>query len=156
MSVTESEAGFADSARQLQDGLVDAIGVGGHPASGVVELSNARDILVVPFTDEELAAILEAAPYYSVGVLPANIYRGQNEEVKMPWYSNYIVVNENVSEQVVYDALTVFFSDEGREFLANVHRNFETMSMGEEASERLNIPFHPGAVRFFNENPQFK
>ncbi len=79
IEVNESELAFKDAARALQDGHVDALGMSGHPASGIVELAASKDIYVIPFSQADLDKIVQVTPFFSKGEMPANVYKGQDQ-----------------------------------------------------------------------------
>jgi len=156
-TVDITEASFADGVRALQEGLVDAIGIAidaDHPHLGVLELAVVNDILIVPFTEDELASIFAAAPYYTLGVLSADTYHGQVAPVSVPWFHSFVVASQEVSAYVVYDALAAFFRDAGKAFLTTIHHDFAAMTFDEEIATRLGVPVHPGALRFFERHSQ--
>ncbi len=151
IDVDATELAFGEAARALQDGKVDALGMSGAPASGIVELAATRDIYIIPFTDEQLDKIVERTPFFSKGVLPANTYEGQTKDVPVFSFSVYQVVDEDVSDRAVYEMLKILFSPEGKKYLADVHPQWKGMKNDPEAIEQLGIPYHPGALRFWNE-----
>jgi TRAP transporter TAXI family solute receptor len=151
IKVVESELAFGDAARALQDGKVDALGMSGHPASGIVELAASKDILVIPFTDEELDKIVKLTPFFTKGQMPANVYRGQDKPVPCFLFSVYLVANKKLPEDVAYNCMKIFFSPEGKSFLAGVHPQFKPMRNNPEGVKQIGVPYHPGAEKFWKE-----
>jgi TRAP transporter TAXI family solute receptor len=147
--VNEVEMAFADQARALQDGQIAALGQGGAPAAGIVELAAAREIFIIPFSEEELKTIVALAPYFEPGELPANTYEGQTEAVPTFSFSVYWTVNKNVPERVVYECLRLADSKEGLEYLTIVHKQWETLSYNEEGVKLLESTYHPGALAYW-------
>lgn len=142
---------FSAAARALQDGKIDALGQGGAPAPGIVELAATQDILIIPYSDEDLTKIIKEIPAYSKGVLPANTYNGQTENVKLPQFHVAMLANENVPDDVVYNVLKATFSDAGKKYLASVHRQWKTIRENKEIFDMVKVPFHPGAERYWKE-----
>ncbi|OHE21452.1 MAG: hypothetical protein A2Z43_05220 [Syntrophobacterales bacterium RBG_19FT_COMBO_59_10] len=151
IKVTQSELAFGDAARALQDGKVDALGMSGHPASGIVELAASKDILVIPFTDEELNKIVQITPFFTKGEMPANVYRGQDKPVPCFSFSVYMIANKALPEDVAYNAMKIFFSPEGKSFLASVHPQFKPMRDDPVGVKQIGVPYHPGAEKFWKE-----
>jgi TRAP transporter TAXI family solute receptor len=151
IKVIESELAFGDAARALQDGKVDALGMSGHPASGIVELAASKDILVIPFSNEELDKIVKVTPFFTKGEMPANVYRGQDKPVPCFFFGVYLVANKNLPEDVVYNSMKIFFSPEGKSFLAGVHPQFKQMRNDSEGVKQIGVPYHPGAEKFWKE-----
>lgn len=154
LKVAESELAFADAARSLQDGKADVLGMSGHPASGIVELAASKPIYVIPFSSADLDKIVEKTPFFSRGVMPANVYQGQTEEVPCFTFSVYLAAHADMPVDVVYQVMKVIFSPEGKAYLANVHPQFKTMKDNPEGVRQIGIPYHPGAEKFWKEQPK--
>ncbi|MCL2588019.1 MAG: TAXI family TRAP transporter solute-binding subunit [Oscillospiraceae bacterium] len=154
-SVQASEMGLGDASRALQDGLVDVIGVGGHPAPAVAEIAQMRDVRVIPLTQAEMDQFLSNQPYFFPGVVPAETYPNQ-EEALVPFFYAWLCVGAWVPEDVVYAALTALFAEGSSDFLTSIHVLWTDRGMAEEAANASNLVFHPGAIRFFDNNPQFR
>ena len=152
ITVQEQELAFADGARAIQDGAADVLGMSGHPSSGIIELANTRDIIVIPFSNDEMDRIVKQTPFFTRGKIEANAYKGQTEEVQCPYFIVYLAASTDMSEQAVYDSLGVFFSPAGLSYLASVHSQFKPMREGKAGADAIGVPFHPGAIRFWNEN----
>ncbi len=151
IKVIESELAFGEAATALAEGKVDALGMSGSPAAGIVELAATRDIYIIPFTDEELDKIVSAGPFFSKGVMPANTYQGQTKDVPVFMFTVYQVASKDVPADAVYEMMKVCFSPEGKEYLAAVHPNWKSMGDDPALVKALGIPYHPGAERFWNE-----
>jgi TRAP transporter TAXI family solute receptor len=153
ITAIESELAFADGARALQDGQVDALGMSGHPSSGIVELANSKDILVLPFSNAELDKIVKETPFFTKGAMEANAYKGQTAPVPCPYFAVYLACGKDMDEEAVYQAMKVFFSPEGKAYLASVHPQFKPMQQGKIGADQIKVPFHAGALRYFSEKP---
>lgn len=154
IKAVESELAFGDAARALQDGRVDAMGMSGHPASGLVELAASKDIYIIPFTDDELSKIVQITPFFAKGELPANVYRGQDRPVPCFFFNVYMVAHRNLPEDVALQAMKIFFAPEGRSYLASVHPQFRPMRDNPGSVRQIGVPYHPGAERFWREQPK--
>lgn len=119
IKVKESQLSFADAARACKDGHLDAFGQSGAPAAGIVELAATEDIVIIPFTDDELKKICEVAPYFRPGVMKAGIYRGQDKDVPVFTFLVYWIANKDVPADVVYQMLKVAMDN--KEYLKSVH-----------------------------------
>ncbi|MGD7552081.1 TAXI family TRAP transporter solute-binding subunit, partial [Ralstonia pseudosolanacearum] len=66
LNVTVSNAGAADTAGQLKDGLVDAfVFAAGLPIGAFSQLAAEADVVMFGFSEEELATIMEGHPEVS-------------------------------------------------------------------------------------------
>lgn len=151
IKVNEVEMSFSDQARALQDGQIAALGQGGAPAAGIVELASARDIFIIPFSDEELKTIVSLAPYFASGEIPANMYQGQSKSVPTFTFSVYWTVNKNIPKQLVYECLKLAHSKEGFEYLTTVHKQWVTMAYNEEGVQLVESVYHPGALAYWKK-----
>jgi TRAP transporter TAXI family solute receptor len=151
IKVDDSEMAFAAAARALQDGKIDALGQGGAPAAGIVELAASADIVVIPYSEEEIAKITKAIPAYSKGVMPANMYRGQAYAVPSIQFHVSMLAHKSVLDQVVYDVLKTTFSSEGRKYLESVHSQWKTIKDSPEIFKMIAVPYHPGAEKYWKE-----
>jgi TRAP transporter TAXI family solute receptor len=151
INVNGIELSFGDAARQLQDGKIDALGQGGAPASGIVELAASQDIEVIPFSESELAKMVTLAPYYFNGFLPANTYRGQAEPVPTFFFAVFLCAHQKVPADIAYQVLKVTFSPEGHAFLSKIHPQWKTIKDNPEAVKQLGAKYHAGAVKFWKE-----
>ncbi|MCL6610222.1 MAG: TAXI family TRAP transporter solute-binding subunit [Peptococcaceae bacterium] len=151
IKVNGVELSFGDAARALQDGKLDALGQGGAPAAGVVELAASQEIYIIPFSDEELDKIVKLAPYFEKGILPANTYKGQDKDVPTFYFSVYKIANKKVPDDVVYNVLKATFDPEGKKYLSNVHPQWKELKNNPEGLKQLGVPYHPGAEKFWKE-----
>ena len=151
INVNEVEMMFSDAARALQDGHIAALGQGGAPAAGIVELAATRDIHIIPFSEEELRIMVELNPYFAPGELPAHTYQGQPEAVPVFTFSVYWIAHRDVPDQVVYESLRLAASEYGLAHLSTVHRQWATLSYSEEDENILGLVFHPGALAYWRQ-----
>jgi len=151
IKVTASELAFKDAARALQDGQVDAVGMSGHPASGLVELAATKDIYVIPFSAADLDKIVKATPFFDKGEMPANVYKGQTKPVPCFYFSVYLAAAKNVPADLTYKLMQVTFSDEGKKFLTSVHPQFRGMRNNATGVKQIGVPYHPGAEKYWKE-----
>lgn len=151
IKVTASELAFKDAARALQDGQVDAVGMSGHPASGLVELAATKDIFVIPFSDADLDKIVQATPFFDKGAMPANVYKGQTQPVPCFYFSVYLAAAKGVPADVTYKLMQATFSDEGKKFLTSVHPQFRGLRNNATGVKQIGVPYHPGAEKYWKE-----
>jgi len=133
----------------MKEGHIDAFGQGGAPAAGIVELAATEDIVVIPFTKEEIDKICQVAPYFRPGVMQANIYRGQDTEIPLFTFVVYWIAHKDVPADVVYDMLKVAFDHV--DDLTTVHPLWRQLAPNLEGFSALGIPLHPGAVKYWTE-----
>lgn len=151
IQVKEVEMSFSDQARALQDGQIAALGQGGAPAAGIVELAAARDIHIIPFSKKELETIVSLAPYFEPGEIPANTYKGQTEAVPTFTFSVYWTANKDTPKQLVHECLKLADSKKGLAYLSTVHKQWATIAYNEEGVKLLQSVYHPGALAYWKK-----
>ena len=137
---------FSDSTQALQNGQIDAaFVVAGAPTAAVTALAATNTVYLVSLDDEHIDSLCAASPYYTKFVIPADVY-GTPEDATTVAVGAVVVARDNVSEQDVYN------------FLSGVFNNLDTLSHPkaqelslEFASSVTDVPYHPGAVKFFSE-----
>ncbi|HXV60664.1 MAG TPA: TAXI family TRAP transporter solute-binding subunit [Vicinamibacteria bacterium] len=140
---------YAETANGLKDGVIDAGFIaGGVGIAAIVELAAARDIALVPFTDEEMATISARIPAYSSFSVPRGVYRGVNEPVQTPTLWNFLVVHQSMDEETAYRLVRAIFDHRSvLESISQVAR----FIVPETAADVGDLPLHPGARRYYDE-----
>jgi uncharacterized protein len=151
MKVSGVELSFGDAARQLQDGKIDALGQGGAPASGIVELAATQEIVIIPFNDEELGKIIAVAPYYFKGQLKPGTYRGQEAAVPAFSVAVFFVAHKSIPEDLVYKVMQATFTPESLSYLGKAHPEWKNARNHAEAVKQLGVKYHPGAAKYWAE-----
>jgi len=140
---------FNETANGIRDGTVDAgFWSAGPPTSSIMDLATARDIRLIPVSDEELARTQESDPTVRRDVIPAGAYRGQDEVVPTLSTPNVLVVRADMPEELAYDLAKTLL--EARDELARVHPVAGRIS-AEYTLEVSPIPLHPGVIRYMRE-----
>lgn len=143
---------FNDSASSIRDGFIDAFIIGGSsPIPALIELESTNPIRLIPVEPARIVQFLEKFPYHAEITIPAGIYTTVTQPVTTVGYTVIWVAREDVPEWVIYEMLTVMFSESGRQNLQNVQLAFREMSPGIERFKSIQLPLHPGAERYFRE-----
>lgn len=145
--------GFDDSASSLRDGHIDAFIIGGTtPVPALIELEATHPMVLLPVEQSQIDTFLKDHPYHIPYTIPADGYESLSEPIETVGYTVIWVADESVEDWVIHDMLEALFSEEGREYLKNVQEAFGDMSPGIERFEQIELPLHPGAEKFYNEN----
>jgi len=146
---TVRQLNYTETSNGLKDGTIDAGFIaGGIGISAVVELAIARDIVLVPLTDEEMAAITRLVSAYSAFEVPPGIYRGVDEPVQTPTLWNLLVVHRTMDDELAYRLIEAVF--EFRSQLEDITR-VASFIAPETAADVGKLPLHPGARRYYDE-----
>ncbi|WP_419862223.1 TAXI family TRAP transporter solute-binding subunit [Candidatus Palauibacter sp.] len=146
---TVRQLNYAQMSNGLKDGTLDAGFIaGGVGMPAVVEIGVSRDMVLVPFSEDEIATIVRAEPAYSAFVMPPGVYRGVDEPVLTPTLWNLLVVLDAMDDGLAYDLTRTML--ERREDLANISSvaSFITPPSARDVGD---FPLHPGARRYFDE-----
>ena len=137
---------FGDSAEALQDGQIDAaFVVAGAPTTAITSLAASKSVYLVSLDDEHIDALIEASPFYSKAVIPADTY-GMPEDATTVAVSAVVIASNDVADVDVYNFLCGIY--ENLDDLAKVHDKANELSL-EFASSLVGVPYHPGAVQYF-------
>lgn len=144
--------GYGPSADALQnrriDGMFLAAGVPTAAVSQAFAVLGANNVLLVEFSDEELARLRSHYPVWSRYVLAAGTYPGQDRDLQLIAQPNVLITAQSADEEVIYEVTRTLWQN--LEFLRNQHRAVHEMSL-EHAFTDLPVPLHPGALRFYRE-----
>lgn len=140
---------FTENANALKDGTID-VGIWdvAAPTSSIMDLSMTRDIQIIPFSKEEIDKVCEKFPFYSPFLMPAGIYKGQDEPVANPSVWNTVACTASLDEELVYKLVKAVF--EHIDYLKQIHP-FAKYTTPENAIEHSVIPLHPGAIKYYKE-----
>ena len=142
-------ASFGDSADSLKDGKIDAAFiVAGAPTTAVVDLATTKDISLVQLDAEHIEKLQSTYDFYTETVIPAGTYSGVEEDATTVSVRATLIASNDVSEDAVYELLAAMFDNQ--EDLIAGHAKFEFLNL-EDAVKGISVPFHPGAVKYFEE-----
>lgn len=143
--------GYGPSADAIQDGK--AVGMNtpaGVPVSAVTRAFAAADgeLVILAFTDEQIAAINGDGDLWTRFDIPAETYPGQQDTARTIAQPNFLAVNADVSDDDVYELTRALY--ENLPFLAGIHAATKDMAR-DDAIAGLPLPLHPGALRYYEE-----
>ena len=86
---------------------------------------------------------------YSHGVIKAGAYPGTTKDNQIVDVWNILVTGDRMSDDVAYNIVKTVV--EKKDELVAVHKEAEAFSLENQVQERSPIPFHPGALKYFQE-----
>jgi uncharacterized protein len=143
--------GYTPTAEALQNGTIKGANMpGGVPVAAVAQAFAAMgdDLVILEFTEEQVARANSELELWPVYEIPANTYPGQSEAVKTIAQPNFLAVRDDIPEEDVYLITKAMY--ENLPFLHNIHAATKDMAL-EKALAGLPMPLHPGALRFYEE-----
>ena len=142
-------ASFGDSADSLKDGKIDAaFVVAGAPTTAVVDLATTKDVHLVQLDDEHIEKLQAEYDFYTKTTIPAGTYTGVDEDATTVSVRATLIASTEVSEDEVYELLKAMFDN--KDDLVAGHAKFEFLNL-EDAVAGISVPFHPGAVKYYEE-----
>lgn len=144
-----SNAGAADAASQLKDGLIDAFAfAAGVPISAFSQLAAEADVRMFGFTEDELATILANHPEVSRLDIPASTYAGHDYAQQSVAMWNFAIANQSMPESLAYEIVKLVMENHDR--MLQIHGAARETLMDNVLNNGF-MPFHPGAVRYYEE-----
>ena len=144
--ITPVYQNFSDSAESLKDGKIDAAFiVAGAPTTAITDLSTGGQVYLVSIDDEHIDQLIAKSPYYSAYTVPASTY-GMPEDCQTVAIGAVVLARDDVSEDSIYTFVSTIFENAG----SIQHGKAEELSL-EFASSITDVPYHPGAAKYFAE-----
>jgi len=143
---------FGESVEWMKDRKLDAtLQSAALGAMALRDLASAVDIVLVPVPAETVRKIDNAA--YLAGVVPANAYRGQTENVPVAAVQNYLVTRDDLPADTVYAITKALWT--GLDQLVAAHPAARMIER-KRALEGMPVPLHPGAEKYYRETKQIR
>ena len=142
--------GADDLTGQVQDGLLDAFAfAAGLPIPAFSQLEAQVSVNIFAFTPEEQATLLEAFPSVSAFSIPADLHSSTDEDLPSVSMWNFAIVHADVPESLAYEAAKIVMENHDR--MMQIHAASKE-TLPENYVNNNFLPWHPGAVRWFEEN----
>jgi TRAP transporter TAXI family solute receptor len=143
------QAAYTDAVSMMKDGHVQVFTLGTTaPASAVMDLASARDVMLVPVDDKTMAALKKANPGYNRLIIKAGTYPKQTKDVPVIGYSTHIVAACDLPESTVYQMTKAMAAN--IDSMAAVVKAIDGVKPRDMALD-IGVPFHKGAMRFYKE-----
>lgn len=140
---------FAESATAFTDGQIDgAFMTSGVPNTSVIEITTKREVRLIGLNEEEMADLMAKYTFYVPYTVSADVYTGMTEDTVIPAISATLIVDKDLDEELVYQMTKVLF--EKTDDLTHAKKAEVSVESGVQGVPE-NIPFHPGAERYFQE-----
>ena len=143
---------FADAAEGLKNGDIDAAFiVAGAPTTAIVSLAFTNDIYLVQMDDEHIAALKENYDFFTETIIPAGTYKGVDEDITTVTVRATLIASLDTSEEAVYELLKVMFDNQETLIGENEKFQFLSVDSAADASLGITVPFHKGAIKYYEE-----
>ncbi|PHQ71441.1 MAG: C4-dicarboxylate ABC transporter substrate-binding protein [Paracoccus sp.] len=143
-----SYAGASDSTGQVKDGLIDGFSfAAGVPISAFSQIAAENSVNIFGFTDEQRDKILEAMPEVSAFDIPADLYPDTPAHGTVAMW-NFATASVEMPESLAYEITKLVM--ENNEAMVQIHAA-AAETLPENVGQNSFLPYHPGAVRYFDE-----
>ncbi len=127
------------------DGFVFTIGT---PNPAIQDITTTQDIEFIPLQGEQVDKVIAKFPFLVKDAIPANTYKGQENDVPTLSVQAILVANKDMSDEVAYELTKTLY--ENTEAIAKAHNKGAEIKL-ENAADGVTIPFHPGAEKYLRE-----
>jgi TRAP transporter TAXI family solute receptor len=86
---------------------------------------------------------------YSAGTLKGGSYPGYDKDNQLVDVWNILVTGDRMSDQDAYNIVKTLV--EKNDELVAVHQEAKSFSLENQVQDRSSVPFHPGAMKYFQE-----
>ena len=152
--ITPDYLAYGEAIDNMKNGQCDAVFVtSGLPNATVMDLGVQYDMVVVPIDGEGREKLVSEYPYYAKSVIPAGTYNNE-EDVEDVFVYNIMLVNKDLSNEMVYDMLEGIFAN-----ISTIKASHNTADKNIDITfgvDDIQLPLHPGAVEFWTDNGYIK
>ncbi|THB73803.1 MAG: TAXI family TRAP transporter solute-binding subunit [Desulfobacteraceae bacterium] len=155
--IERNAMGYNDAAQAFGNNQLDAFWLfTAFPSGAVIMAAQTNDIALVNLdADAKASGFYDKYPYFAKLAVPANTYKGVDYESPSFQDSALWVANSKVSDDVVYQMLSMIYADEGLAHMKAQKKTFKNMAI-DTATQGIVTPFHPGAAKFWKEKGVLK
>lgn len=149
--VTASFMSYEQGKEALLDGNVDAFlsyAAVPVPALKALEATPGSRWRLLPLPEDKLQAVVKSSPGYVRYVIPAKAY-GREADTLAIGAPNIFIVNKDLPDDFVYRVTKVMM--EHLDEFKKIHPTHVDMTREASAQAVADLPFHPGAMRYYKE-----
>ncbi len=151
-TIEKNAMGYNDAAQAFGNNQLDAFWLfTAFPSGAVIMAAQTNDIAMINLdADAENSGFYKKFPYFAKLSVPAGTYKGVDNDTPSFQDSALWIANSKVSDAVVYEMLSLIFTDEGLAHMKAQKKTFKNMSI-KNGPIGVVTPFHPGAIKFWKE-----
>ncbi len=145
-----AELKASEQASALCDNKIDVmIYTVGHPSGAIKEATTSCDSALVNVEGPVIDKLVAENSYYRKAVIPAGMYRGNDQDTMTFGVGATFVSSANVPEHVVYEVVKAVF--ENFDTFQKLHPAFANLKKEEMIKDGLSAPLHAGALKYYKE-----
>jgi TRAP transporter TAXI family solute receptor len=139
----------SDMTSQLGDGLLDTFGfAAGLPFPAFSEAEASNSVTFFSFTPQEVATLKQKFPELSDATIPKGTYKTLAEDQKTLGVYNFAIAHKDLPADLIYGIVKAVMENNPRMIQGHAAAK-ETLP--QNVDKNTFLPFHPGAVRYFEE-----
>jgi TRAP transporter TAXI family solute receptor len=139
----------ADLAKALAEGQIDALWQGAVvPIPSLVQASQLADTLVFGLSGAEVAEMCRRLPFMAEAVVAGGTYKGQPDPIRSVAAWNFVLANKALPDDLAYAVTRAVMTAPG---LVQSVGPAAAGTRPQNAGTNAVVPFHPGALRFYQE-----
>lgn len=149
--IKRDRLGATESGGALKDNKIDAFfWDGGVPTASIMDLAATPglNMLLLDHADSLSKLREKYGPVYFPKTIVKETYMGQKQDVAVAGVGNMLICNQKAKPELIYDILKTMF--EHHSDLVSIHKEALSFTV-QDAVVGSPLPFHPGAVKFFQE-----
>ncbi len=142
----------AESTNAMKDGKLDGYFFnGGPPVAAITDLAATQGIKIklIPTADLVPALNKKYGPVFAASEIKAKAYPNQDAAVPVIAIWNILVVPASMKDDQAYTIIKTLWENHGD--LMATHKASTDMTPDNQKAANSSVPFHPGAIKFFNE-----
>jgi uncharacterized protein len=152
INYTPVNLGHSDAVAAIAAGNCDVyLNSGAFPHPSFIEMSETMPggIRIIGFSEEEVAKILEASPFFTTTKMGPE-YKGMPDgEITVPQVESMILCRDVVPEEIMYCLVKNFWDHQ--DFAAMQWAGFNTLTLDEVPTIKGSAPWHIGAYKYYKE-----
>jgi TRAP transporter TAXI family solute receptor len=141
--------GASDMSSQLGDGLIDTFAfAAGLPFPAYSEIEATRPVTFFSFTKDQIATLKQKFPELSDATVPKGTYRTMTEDQPTVGVYNFAIAHKDLPADLVYGIVKAVMENNPK--MVQGHSAAKE-TLPENVVKNTFLPFHPGAVKYFQE-----
>lgn len=147
--VKQDRSTLSESSDAIQNKQLDGMcALTGLPTPALMQLGNVLPINILSIDDEVIAQMQEKYPYLTTELIPADTYKGQQNDVQTIGDPVNFVTSAKLPDDLVYQITKAIYTNQPE--LEKVHKIAKYIN-AKEGADKAVIELHPGAKKFFDE-----
>lgn len=152
--ITPYYLSYGDAVDRMKDDLLDAVFVtSGAPNAAMQDLAMSKDVTFLNISDDELENIVAKYPFFQEAIIPAGMYKGQDQEYRTIAVQAVLIAREDLSDELIYDLTKTLWTY--REDLGEIMAKAKSMDPNNPL-KGITVDVHPGAMKYYKETKMVK